>query len=874
MSLAGRIGALWHEDSKCRGRSRLWALGLVCALVGCGLRPSSPSDLQVRIDHIDAFCDSPGSATARVVGGESPYLFRWSDGQETATASGLAEGNYSVLVIDSAGGFAKGGVKIGRQLALEVNVETTDVSCHGASDGTATAIVAGGAPSPFTYHWEPTGQSAATATGLAAGSYRVTVAAAGGCQGSASVDIEEPPPLVVTTTTSYASCDGTTVSGSAGVSASGGTPPYSIEWDFDEPCEQACADACLIGVPPGTYGVEIVDANGCAVEREIEILPAGDLKLVADSTAETCAGAADGTATVEVAGGTPPFTFEWDDPGRQTTARAVGLGAGTYRVRVSDSSQPSRCVAATEVAVAAPPPLALEVTVTPDRAICRGQAVTLAARGKPGLSYRWSPDDGTLSCSDCQNPTVRPMATTTYTVEVQDPHCPGAPARLPVTVTVVDAFGIAVEAIPASVCSGEETQLVTRVEGADSSGLTFRWSPAGSLSDPALASPVARPDRSTTYTVTASNGVCSRSAAVDVEVRPRPAVRTAELIPLCRADLPTEVTLAAGGAGPEATYSWSPAAGLSDPASPRPILEVGTDFASTAYTVTVEELGCAASSTVMVAVGGDGAALTGPSEVCAGGSVSLTVSGGVSYLWSGGPGSFSCTRCAAPFFTPAGEAGTEAVVSVAVTDGLGCPVELEHRIRVARALAVTASADQVVCPGEPVELAATVSGDPRGPIELVWSPPNGLSCTRCANPTAVVSGATTYTVTATDGRCSANDQVTLDLDGFAAASFTSESSADRAGAIAFEAFPRAGISSYRWDFGDGDAVEGVGGIAEPGANDGRTLGRFDAPVHRYQTSGIFRVCLTLSSRCGTRTLCDPVKVENVPCATCKPGDRP
>lgn len=94
------------------------------------------------------------------------------------------------------------------------------------------------------------------------------------------------------------------------------------------------------------------------------------------------------------------------------------------------------------------------------------------------------------------------------------------------------------------------------------------------------------------------------------------------------------------------------------------------------------------------------------------------------------------------------------------------------------------------------------------------------------------------------------------------------------GGIAFKAFSREGISAYRWAFGDGDTFEGLVVIPVPGGDDGRTLKRFDVALHAYQASRAYPNCLTLSSHCGTYTVCDALAIKNPSCATCRPGDSP
>ena len=86
----------------------------------------------------------------------------------------------------------------------------------------------------------------------------------------------------------------------------------------------------------GTYSVTISDANNCEVILSVTIDEPPALVLDITSTDETTNGAGDGTATANVSGGTPAYTYLWDDPLAQTTQTAIDLEPGTYCVVVTD----------------------------------------------------------------------------------------------------------------------------------------------------------------------------------------------------------------------------------------------------------------------------------------------------------------------------------------------------------------------------------------------------------------------------------------------------------------------------------------------------------------------------------------------------------
>lgn len=114
----------------------------------------------------------------------------------TATITGLAAGTYTLSVIDDLGCSAEGSYTLAQPDAIELTITNVhNVSCFGGYDGRATVEVEGGS-APYTYHWRPSGQTTATAIGLSAGTYTVTVTDANGCSEEASVTIEDANALI------------------------------------------------------------------------------------------------------------------------------------------------------------------------------------------------------------------------------------------------------------------------------------------------------------------------------------------------------------------------------------------------------------------------------------------------------------------------------------------------------------------------------------------------------------------------------------------------------------------------------------------------------------------------------------------------------
>lgn len=156
---------------------------------------------------------------------------------------------------------------------LILSASHTDASCNGANNGTATAQITQNGVAPFTYSWSPSGGTNATATGLIAGTYTVTVTDNNGLQGTASTTVGQPETL--SGTQSQINPVGGN-NGSATVVATGGTPGYTYSWT---PSGGAAATAT--GLAPGQYSVTITDSKACQTTLSYTLVaPAASVQSV------------------------------------------------------------------------------------------------------------------------------------------------------------------------------------------------------------------------------------------------------------------------------------------------------------------------------------------------------------------------------------------------------------------------------------------------------------------------------------------------------------------------------------------------------------------------------------------------------------------
>lgn len=163
------------------------------------------------------------------------------------------------------------------------------VSCFGANDGSATALVTSGGTAPFFYLWSD-GQQSAIASNLSDGNYFVTVTDINGCQASASVEVNSPDELnIYEIAVNGFECN-STADASIEVGANGGAGGYQFSINDGEPQPGGFFSIEHIGA----YKLEVQDINGCesslivvmegAVPFSLELGP--DLTIALGETVE------------------------------------------------------------------------------------------------------------------------------------------------------------------------------------------------------------------------------------------------------------------------------------------------------------------------------------------------------------------------------------------------------------------------------------------------------------------------------------------------------------------------------------------------------------------------------------------------------------
>jgi gliding motility-associated-like protein len=324
-----------------------------------------------------------GSITVEADGGTGLYSYNWDIPATGSTVDQLGAGTYCVTISDDAGCTTDTCFVLEEPAPLTLAVaDRQDVSCFGGMDGRIELSTTGGAGTlTFSWDYDPS-LTGGTVTGLAAGSYSVSVFDENNCTQSLSdITISQPDSLALSFIPTDVSCrDGN--DGSASVTATGGTAPYTFVWS------DGTQGPANTGLTAGTYPVIATDANGCQTLDSIRIEePLTAVSAVATQTESGCFGTAGNSAEVTAAGGTPPYTFRWDDG--QTTALATGLSAGLHEVTVTDSLG---CTTVASVTLSDLSPLLVQVSDTMPTCFEQtdGRIEVSASGSTGGYTFQWS----------------------------------------------------------------------------------------------------------------------------------------------------------------------------------------------------------------------------------------------------------------------------------------------------------------------------------------------------------------------------------------------------------------------------------------------------------------------------------------------------
>jgi hypothetical protein len=437
---------------------------------------------------------------------------------------------------------------------------------------------------------------------------------------------------------------------------------------------------------------------------------------------------------------------------------------------------------------------------TPDKNICPNTPTGIGELAGGGYSYEWTPAQG-LTNSGLSNPLATlGSGTITYTV-VKTDNATGC--------IVSDEVNVAVSEIDydagtsRTICNGASVTLGSTPGGS----YTYSWDPAGAAWTNGTGPTDAQPQvlfagsTSQTFTVTVTDPVsgCVKIDTMTLSNSLTPGEYTGTSIgPIC----PGTTAQIGKDPIPGASYSWSPATGLSCTTCANPMVTASTS--NQIYTLTVSYPGCSTPLTdqVTVSVHTVPAMVFNDKTICPSiptnigvggtGGNSASVAGVASWNWSPAT-ALSCVSCASPLANP--QAITTYTATATLTNG--CVITDE--VVVTPAVTATAKPDATICPGSSVQLGSpSQAGVTYAWTSVSGSPVGTLSCTNCAQPIATPTVTTVYRLSATGNGCTITDDVLITVKTLPAFTITGNSSVCVGGTATLSVTPVAQNTIYQW----------------------------------------------------------------------------
>ena len=601
--------------------------------------------------NVTCFGLSNGSVTGTASGGVAPYLVGINStppqGGPTLTGvenfSSLPAGNYTVGVQDANACPATFPITITQPPILKDSITTsTNVSCYGGNNGSATAGVTGGTM-PYLVGWS-NNTFAYTASMLTVGTYTFGVQDAHSCQDTVSITITQPAAISASIPTqTNVSCFGLH-DGDALATVSGGANPYSYLWSNGN---TSIKDTSLA---KGIYTFTVTDANNCTDTASVTITQPPILKdSITTFTNVSCFGLSDGSATAGVTGGTQPYLVGWSN--NQFAYTASSLAAGTYTFGVQDAHGCQDTVSITITQ-----PLVLKDSITSSVNVScfglhNGSATGGVTGGTTPYTYLWS--NGNNLIKDTA------LVAGTYTLLVTDAHS----CRDTVSVNITQPLLLKDSTITFKndSCFGDNNGSATAVFVGGTLPYTYLWSNGNTTANDTLL--VAG---NYMLTTTDAHG-CVATTSVTINQPPKLTVTSTPKL-ICISNTTTLTALAIGGNTVQPySFLWSNNAGsvITNTAAVSPVI-------TTTYSVKVKDIkDCSDSVNVTVFVRDSLKFLAvSPSvERCPGFSATLNATGNggdstFTYTWK--PGSIASQNVTV---TPA----ATTIYTVTLSDACGTP---------------------------------------------------------------------------------------------------------------------------------------------------------------------------------------------------------
>ena len=684
------------------------------------------------VTNLNCATGSAGSITVTILpnSGVAPYQYSINGGplQSSNVFSGLPTGTYTVFATDINGCSSTLTIPIIKTGNLGVGYTSVNSACSGINNGSITILP----PSVYTpIQYSLNGgppQTNNIFTGLPAGAYTINVTDAIGCSGSTIITINQGGGVTASIATTPTSCSGAN-NGTITITPTSGNFPFQYSLNGG-PLQSSNV---FNGLAAGSYTIRVVDVNGCNSSYPEIINPGVALNATVSKTNVTCNGATNGSITLLITNGTPPYQYSLDNVTWQTSNSFFGLAPGTYMVYYKDNNA---CSSSQTVTIAQPAILA--ATLTPQLPRCFGYndgAITVALTGGTG-PYQYSIDNISWQGSNVFNNLI----SGSYTIYCRDVN--GCTIFKNITLTQPQLFTATASVTDATCNGGADGQIaITALGGTAPYYFAVNSAPLQALT-------IINISPGSYNIMVADANVCITNIPIVVGLSNNLSVTASPDVTICEGTA-TQLSVASNAT----QFSWTQASSLSNANVQSP---VANPKATTQYVVTATFGQCTGTDTVVVNVNPAPIPNAGPDvEICYGQDYTLNGSGGVQFLWTP-PSTLSNGALPNPVSVPA----QTTTYSLHVIDSNGCQSLAPDQVIVIVTppiIVKTNPSDTVVFAGDKFQLLAS-----SGATTYSWSPGIGLDNPFIANPVLTVTSDVTYHIVATTpAGCRGDGKVTV-----------------------------------------------------------------------------------------------------------------
>ena len=743
------------------------------------------------------FNESNGTINLVPTGESGPYTYNWTraDGG-SGSGSGvnianLSAGTYDITLTNADCSAEVSGVLLNEVNEIIITPTVTPASC-GLNNGAIRVSATGGGNSRR-FKWS-TGATTRTISGLAAGTYSVTVTGNtdNSCEAELSINVgnSNAHSITINTLTDVACFGGAT--GALDISVSGGSGNYSYSWNDGSTMQDRT------NLAAGTYTVMVTDDNNdCTVSQSFTIhQPAAELIVSSTPTNPGgCGSVNGGTIALSVSGGTPSYTYDWADlSGTNNIQNRSNLSAGTYMVTVTDANDCEE--AHTVVLTVTGSGITVSSSAMPIS--CNGSTdgkIFLTVSGGSGMyTYNWADLSGTDNIKDRSG-----LSAATYSVTVTDNNDNSCTAMT--SEVISEPAGISIVSQTSASCFGQGTGSIDLTASGGSGNYSYSWNDGNAMEDRVnLAA------GTYTVTVTDNNNGCDAEDTFTITQSNSPISLTFNSTPPTGCGINSSngsITLSVSGGTSSYNYDWADLSGTNNPRD-RNGLSGGT------YRVTVTDANnCEVEQAIVLSDGSPAVTVTAMAQSisCNGASDGIITiqtsggSGGLTYNWGDIPGTDNIDNrsnlAAGTYF-------------LTVTDQNGCDDATMATVNEPDGIGITSTPTPVDCFGTATGgITLAISGG-MGSYTYLW---NDGATTR--DRTAIKAGI--YSVKVTDANNCMEEVTGIIVAEPTAALSLSDSKTDIScfgdnnGSITIT--PSGGTSPYEYDWSGNPSGDGSPGIS-------------------------------------------------------------